>query len=165
MYLKLPRYVKQTMTNSCWAAGMESWLEQVPYGAKRTQAELIAEYATQADGGLVAIASNGSGRDFESLASDFSIEYAVLRGSTLTLDYIDDKLRYGHVIVAYNMGPNSSHANVVYGVGYPTGGQRMVSVMDPNVTTSHSSTGLYRNRVLSFYSSRTFLIVGWPEPW
>jgi hypothetical protein len=165
MYRKLPKYVRQATTWSCWAAGMESWLDVAPFGRRATQQELIDEYATHANGGLDPIAPGAvAHRSFQTLADDFAIEFRVMRGSALTAEFIDERLKLGHVLLVYNLSPGVSHTNVVYGVGFPTGGEKLISVMDPSVTTHENPTGLYRNRPISFYQSRDFVIVGWPRP-
>lgn len=158
MYLKLPKYVKQSTTWSCWAASMESWLALAPYGRKPSQQELINNYATHSNGGLDPL---GQGRSFETLAEDFAVAYQVFAGHSLTMAFIEEKLRISHVLLVYNLGPGVSHANVVYGTGYPTGKEKLISVMDPSETTPDKLTGLYRNRPLSFYRQRDFVLVGW----
>ena len=164
MYRKLPKYVRQTTTWSCWAAAMESWLDAQPYGRKATQAELIEEYATHPNGGLDPIGSGATAdRSFERLADDFSMDYKVMAGSDLTLDFIDERLLKGHVILVYNLSPGVAHANVVYGVGRPTGKDRLISVMDPSEITGDKQTGLYRNRSIDFYKKRKVVIVAWPK--
>jgi hypothetical protein len=163
MYRHLPKHVNQTATWSCWAAGLESWLDVTPYRRKATQRELIEEYATHSNGGLDPISLGATvHRSFETLAEDFSINYVVMPGNELTAEFIDDKLKLGHVLLVFNLSPGVSHTNVVYGVGTPTGGEKLISVMDPSVTTSEMPTGLYRNRPISYYSSRTAVIVAWP---
>lgn len=158
MYLKLPKYVKQSTTWSCWAASMESWLALAPYGRKPSQQELINNYATHSNGGLDPL---GQGRSFETLAEDFGVEYQVFAGHSLTMAFIEEKLRISHVLLVYNLSAGVSHANVVYGTGYPTGKEKLISVMDPSETTPDKLTGLYRNRPLSFYRQRDFVLVGW----
>ncbi len=158
MYRKLPKYVKQSTNWSCWAASTESWLALLPFGRKPSQQELIDVYATHADGGLE---PTGEGRSFETLAGDFGIAHTVMKGKTLSMAFIEEKLKISHVLLVYNLSSGASHANVVYGTGYPTGSQKMLSVMDPSETVPDKVTGLYRNRPLSFYTQRDFVVVGW----
>jgi len=158
MYLKLPKYVKQSTTWSCWAASMESWLALATFGRKPSQQELINEYATHSNGGLDPL---GQARSFESLAADFAVEYQVFPGRSLTMAFIEEKLHISHVLLVYNLSAGVAHANVVYGIGYPTGKEKLISVMDPSETTPDKLTGLYRNRPLSFYTQRASVLVGW----
>ena len=156
MYRKLPKAVKQKATWSCWAAGLESWLAAAPFGRKATQQELIDEYATDSKGGLDPISAGATAhRDFQTLASDFAIKFVVKRGKTLTEDFLDGKLKQGYVLLIYNLAPNVAHTHVVYGIGYPQGNERRVSVMDP-------STGGYTNKPIEYYHKRRAGIVGWP---
>lgn len=155
MYKQLPKLVSQQTAWSCWAAATESWLNSTSYRSKLSQQTLIDTYATNSDGGLEPLASGANAdRDFETMADELSISYTVLKGSDLTLDFIDEKLKISHVLLMFNLAPGVAHTNVVYGVGMPTGKERLISVMDP-------SPGKYENRDLSFYSSRTAIIVGW----
>jgi hypothetical protein len=134
---------------------MESWLSVTPLRRKATQRELIDDYATHPSGGLRPVsAGTTADRDFETLADDFSIEFAVMTGAALTASMVNEKLKHGHVLLVYNLSPGIAHANVVYGVGYPTGKERLISVMDPSETTRNPQTGLYRNRPVSFYKER-----------
>jgi len=121
--------------------------------------------APPSPGGLDPIAPGAvAHRSFQTLADDFAIEFRVLRGSTRTAEFIDNRLRLSHVLIVYNLSPGVSHTNVVYGVGFPTGKEKLISAMDPSITTHENSTGLNRNRPISFYQSRDFVIVGWPRP-
>ena len=149
MYKKLPKIVSQSSTWTCWAAGMESWLDSTPLRLKETQENLISTYATNDNGGLNPISDNG--RDFATLADDFSIEFEVTR--RLRLNFIDEHLKISHVLLIFNLFPGVAHTNVVYGIGMPQGTDRMLSVMDPN-------PGVYVNRHPSFYSKR-LLMIGW----
>lgn len=158
MYRKLPKYVKQSTTWSCWAASMESWLALAIFGRKPSQQELINEYATHANGGLDPL---GQTRSFAALADDFGIQYQVFSGQSLSMAFIEEKLQISHVLLVYNLSPGVAHANVVYGTGYPTGKEKLISVMDPSETTPDKLTGLYRNRPLSFYKQRASVLVGW----
>jgi Papain-like cysteine protease AvrRpt2 len=163
MYRDLPPYVRQNAAWTCWAAGLQSWLAITPNRRKASQEELVAEYATHENGGLDPISDGATAnRDFETLAEDFSIEYAVMAGSDLTAEFIDQKLQRGHVLLIFNSVPGVAHTNVVYGVGFPTGREKLISVMDPSETGLEPQTGLYRNRPITFYNSRSFVIVAWP---
>lgn len=157
MYKKLPKLVGQSTNWSCWAAALESWLDVTPYRSKQSQQTLIDAYATHEDGGLDPLSSGETAdRDFESLAGDLSIAYTVVKGSALTLDFIDEKLKTSHVLLMYNLAPGVAHANVIYGIGMPNGKEMLISVMEP-------SPGIYVNRPLNFYSGRSAIIVGWAE--
>ncbi len=163
MYRSLPPHVKQHQTWTCWAAAMQSWLAVTPFRKRASQDELIEEYATWPNGGLDPVAPGG--RNFSTLADDFSVQFAVMAGSRLTLEFIESKLKIGHVLLVFNLSPGVAHTNVVYGIGTPTGNEKLLSVMDPDVFGKESLdplTGLYRNRPLSYYSERAAVIVGWP---
>src|SRR5690349_18774446 len=103
---------------TCWAAGMESWLGATSLRVRKTQDDLIDEYATRDDGGLNP--TDRSGRDFRTLAEDFSIGFTVVAGSQLSVNLINTHLANdGHVLLIFNVGPGVAHTNVVYGVGRP----------------------------------------------
>ena len=163
VYLKLPKYERQFQTWTCWAAGCHSRFDLKQFGRKPTQQELIDEYATHPNGGLDPVSRGGTAhRDFDTLANDFGLDFVVVPGQSLTYDGIETRLRqFGHLLLIYNLSPGVSHANVVYGVGYPDGKNRRISVMDPSVTTPEPPTGLYRNRSIGFYNQRDFILISW----
>jgi hypothetical protein len=160
MYKRLPKIVGQITTMTCWAAGLESWLDVTPFRVKTSQKDLIDAYSSREDGGLEPIASSpdmDKTRTFKQITEDFSIDFVVVRGQDLTAETIDEKLKNGHVMLIFNVAPHVSHTNVVYGVGCPTGKDKLISVMDP------SGGGFHTNRPISFYQGFSFIIVAWPH--
>jgi hypothetical protein len=167
MYRELPRYVKQSTLWSCWAAALESWLEVTPYTKSQhyTQDDLLSVYRTYESGMLdYEPPADNPDRCFKAVARDFSMYEQLLDpGSLLTIDMIEEGLNHGHVLLVYNVTPTVSHANVVYGVGYPTGREQLISVMDPGVEELEKQTGYYRNRPLSFYQGKSVVLIAYPK--
>jgi hypothetical protein len=128
---------------------MESWLSATKGRKPQTQEELVRAYGNpDKDGEL-------DEWSFETPADHFGMDYDKMKDGALTVDYLNAKLKKGHVLLFYKVGAGVAHAVVVYGVGYPTGEAAMVSVMDP-------WTGGYRNIPLSDFSSGP-KIVAWPN--
>lgn len=158
MYRKLPKIVSQNSSWTCWAAGMESWLDATPFRRKDKQSELVSMYATYPTGGLDAVSSAGTAeRDFETLASDFSIEYEVkTKKHPVRFGFLNECLTKSHVLLIFKVSPRVAHTHVVYGVGKPDGKDTQISVMDP-------SPGIFMNKSIYFYLRRQPVIVGWAE--
>lgn len=150
-YRKLPPAVRQHDSYMCWAAATESWLKAVVGGSPPTQDDLAGMYSSGPNGRL-------EPTDFPKVASGEGMAYKVILAKNLDTSFIADKLRKkGHVLLIYNLPSGKvSHANVVYGVGYPEGKDLKISVMDPETAT-------YVNRPSSFYANAPGgLIIAWP---
>jgi hypothetical protein len=159
-YRALPPGVRQSGSETCWAAAVASWLVVNPAHTvvPVTQAELITGHQTTTSGGL-------SLAGFYDLAAFYSIDTEIRIATLLSNSYLYEKLRdHGHVLVSYNLGnptnplsSSFSHMHVVYGIGYPDGKELQVSVMDPN-------TGTHKNLDHGFYRRKTGnVLVGWPK--
>lgn len=105
-----------------------------------------------------------SAYSFNNLVEEMQLGYKKMHGEDLTLDYVQERLKNkGHLLLAYNLSTSAAHANVVYGIGYPTGKGRLISVMDPAEVTRDPLSGVYRNRPLSYYSKRSVVLVAWKK--
>lgn len=158
-YRSLPPLETQETTWTCWAAAISSWSRVTAGRRAFSQSELREAYQTHDNGGLEpTCSSDDDTRCWPGVAGDLGIAFTVLRGRDLTAQMIADHLRdHGHVLLIYNLGPNASHAHVVYGVGYPEGDELRISVMDP------WDSARYRNLPLSFYGDVSAMILAWPE--
>lgn len=149
-YRRLPPLVAQTMSDSCWAASLESWTRVMSGRAPQRQQDLIDAYANADNGGLDPTTG------IPPLADDIGLSYEVVVGSDVTDEYLADKLRSsGHLILVYNTGGGFSHAVVVYGVGRPSGGALNASVMNPE----HG--GRYLNVPLTTLHAVDYILVMW----
>ena len=140
-YKALPKLVSQTYDTSCWAAVLESWIGILPGRTWRPkESDLIDMYPdkTYPDGSVIPSELSG---DIEYLAGKLSSK--------------------GHLVIGYNRGRRGGHVVVCYGVGRPTGGEQLVSVMDP------SGGEGYKNRSLSAFnplaSQGNKIFIGWPK--
>ena len=160
-YRDLPKLVVQTYPTSCWAAVFESWVAGIkPQRKSRpTQQELIDNWddLTFADGSII------PARLVDDLAPSYGMATEWVSESSFTADYLAGKLRsFGQLVIGYNRGTQGGHVVVCYGVGRPTGGAQLVSVMDPS-----NGDGGYKNREfgkfagISSQSSKIF--IGWPK--
>ncbi len=159
-YRKLPALVVQETNKSCWAAVLESWLGVLPGRNWRPkQSELMEQYPdlTFPDGSIK--------------PKEFVAQLTPIAGmscewiSSLTAEYLAGKLKSnGHLVIGYHdtsRGVSGGHVVVCYGVGRPTGGGQMVSVMDPSKGEG------YRNRTLDYFhpltSESSKILVGSPK--
>jgi len=152
-YKSLPPLEAQETTWSCWAAALRSWLLVTPgRPTYNTQSDLITLYQTTPSGGI------DPEEKIPTIAGDYSMDYEVISGRRFRGSRIARLLREkGHVIIMYNIATGIAHSHVVYGVGYPDGVNYRISVMDP------SSGGGYKNMPVDFYTSKTALIIAYPN--
>jgi hypothetical protein len=142
-YKKLPPLIRQRTDYTCWAATMSAWLAVTPGRVKLTQDELIQNYSTLTD-------ENGAlpPQNYREMAYDQAMTVDFLPKGEVTEEYIEKMIAdKGHLILIFNSPDkaNGSHAVIVYGIGYPTGGSKQLAIMDP-----WRGIG-YRNRPLWYF--------------
>ena len=158
-YKALPKLVSQTYDTSCWAAVLESWIGILPGRTWRPkESDLIDMYPdkTYADGSVIPSELSGD------IANISGMDNEWIAQSSFTPEYLAGKLSSkGHLVIGYNRGRRGGHVVVCYGVGRPTGGEQLVSVMDP------SGGEGYKNRSLSAFnplaSQGNKIFIGWPK--
>jgi hypothetical protein len=144
-YRRVPPCVQQDREmNHCWAAAFESWSTASPDRPTRTIQDLVDQYASEPDEGINELHLGYLLKDFRmgSRAGTFD----------LSANWLIEKLRFGHLILVYKSGQNSSHTLVVYGADSSEG---VMSYMDPWY-------GAYRYWGVSNLNDRKKL-VAWPK--
>lgn len=156
-YVKPPKLVKQQLgvstgtviINDCWAAALESWLEA--FGFHTTAAKLCALFVKEINSDLTLPDKN-----FPTVANHINVRMSYERLATpLTAAYLIPRLDAGPVYLAFSApGSSIGHVVVGYGVGRPSGGMEMVSIMEPRIPS-------YQNVPLTFFTGLGSLTVGW----
>lgn len=146
--LNTPPEVRQTTTNSCWAASFISWSRAVGI-PNPPEAELFR--------GLQSLL-NSDGSATESAIRSIShvgfMTVRKVRGVSLTPNFLETTLRqFGHIYMAYRPaadGGASGHVVVIYGVN----DSNQALVMDPD-----PATVLPCHTPIDWYGRRTSAIV------
>lgn len=147
IFLRRPALVRQRQPFSCWAAALESWLSVCLPGAPYDEAWAIRAFGRW-QGSACRLDSSG----LRAVAQRFSMRSEELGDGMLIPEYLRDRLRRGHLYLAYrpHPGPVPGHVVVVYGVS-----DVVVAVMDPLEG--------YLSKPHEFFRSRTQAFVGWPS--
>jgi len=127
-----PPRVGQRLSDSCWAAVLESWsgATPAPFSLQR-QEELIQRHGEGATGGIT------PAEKVPLLAGRLGLTWKVEQGAKIN-HYINQHLRSGLIFCAYPIR-NFCHAVLIYGAD--TSGR--IAIMDPNHGgrfSSHSDT-------------------------
>lgn len=146
IFLRRPALVRQRQPFSCWAAALQSWLSVCLPGSPYDEA-----WAIQAFGRWQGASCRLDSAGLKVLAAVFSMRSQELGAGELTPGLLCDRLRRGHLFLAYrpHPGPVPGHVVVVYGAG-----DVAVDVMDPQDG--------YVSRPHEFFRSRTQAFLGWP---
>jgi hypothetical protein len=76
------------------------------------------------------------------------------RLSSLGSNFLAKKLEYTHIYLAYHEPNRVGHAQVIYGVGHPTGKGEQISTMNPFLP-------MYENNPFGFFDKMTNVVLGW----
>ena len=117
-----PPRISQTLTDSCWAAVLESWSKVDSRIAAQTQATMIQTFGEGATGGITPTTK------IPALCSAFGLQYRVFVGSELQ-HYLQQHLAHSYVFCAYRR-ETFAHAVLIYRLS----GRSLthVSYMDPD---------------------------------
>lgn len=137
-----PPRIAQTLTDSCWAAVLESWSRIDSRIAAQTQAALIEAYGEGESGGITPTTK------IPALCSAFGLEYRVFVGRELQ-HYLQEHLPHSHVFCAYKR-ESFAHAVLIYRLSGPS--QNHVSYMDPD-------GGYHRWHSLEWFAERGPMVV------
>jgi hypothetical protein len=171
-YRNLPPLVGQSLTDSCWAAATQSWLEITRVDIN-TEAALVNDYATNKATGAITEASLDAMRSFYNIDREWIYTGPASKGGParsrwVTYAYLAEKLcTYGHLLLIFRTSTASTvwHTHVAYGVGYPNGKDPMISIMDPNHNVNGVPTGIHRNHDLPHYRRLSpDMMVAWKRP-
>jgi hypothetical protein len=123
-----PPLVGQRLSDSCWAAVLESWSRATPTPfATQQQEALIQRHGEGRTGGITPL------QKVPLLAGQLGLAWKVERGAQIN-HYINQHLRSGLIFCAYPIG-NYCHAVLIYGAD--TTGR--IAIMDPNHGGRHTS--------------------------
>lgn len=111
-YRARPPLNRQNLTDSCWAAALDSFSRITPGVPTLRERDLITSYGVGTTGGL-------NGANLTRLKTELETRHHMkvdLIG-TLSMPYdIEDRLKKSHVIIARQIGPTAWHAWLAYGI-------------------------------------------------
>lgn len=117
---RFPPIVAQTLTDSCWAAALESWTRVDPRMADRRQAALIQQWGEGPTGGITPAAK------IPVIAGAMGLAWGGFDANGL-VPYITQHLPNSHIFCAYTRG-GFTHAVMIYRLS----DRGNISYMDPD---------------------------------
>lgn len=123
-YRARPPLNRQNLTDSCWAAALDSFSRTTAGVPTMREPDLVTSFGTGTTGGL-------NGANLQRLTTHLGRHgVTVDLIHTLSLPYdIEDRLRLSHVVLARQVGATAWHAWLVYGI------DNWVSYMEPRTGT------------------------------
>lgn len=135
-----PPRVAQTLSDSCWAAVLESWSRVDPrITPQQSQTNLIATYGEGSTGGITPATK------VPVIAQALNLRWGGFAGADLG-GYINNHLAQSHLFCAYTVG-QYTHSVLLYRLNNGT-----VSFMDPD-------GGRWRRRAVSWLAARGPLVL------
>ncbi|HEX8569733.1 MAG TPA: papain-like cysteine protease family protein [Caulobacteraceae bacterium] len=117
---RTPPMVEQTLTDSCWAASLQSWSRADGRIPNQDQQALIARYGEGATGAITPTVK------IPQIAASLNLRQGAFRRQDL-VPYLQSHLGNSHVFCAYTVG-EFTHAVVIYRLSE----RDNISYMDPN---------------------------------
>jgi hypothetical protein len=164
MYRGLPPLVPQVQESGsadCWLAALISWKYATsgkPFSGDpyKAQGEFLKKLPT------VGIDPTTLMLDEKYIKPLLEMEGMVVKEITKPLNlsalgskFLAKKLEFSYVYVVYRLpSKNIWHAEVIYGVGRPTGKEEQISSMNPSYPR-------YENHPFSYFDGMTMVVLGW----
>lgn len=155
-----PKKVKQTSTDSCWAAAFECILDAIGASNKKTEKELVATYGQTSSGGITPEQLSKIAKDFGFV---FNVFWNKADAAVFSDKFVMGQLKsVGPILAAPKITTSTPiffHAQVIWGVHYMTVGD--IGTKNALMYTMNPDGGKYSLYQISYFQDNLPMFTCW----